>query len=159
MGSHGKADMSAMKRIDQLAGSGSPQMEGMVLAEWWRRFGGAVVDMAVLWLPLWPLTRSMDRPTRLVVSLVVGVLYFAFLNGGSRGQTVGKMVWGTRVRDAATGGALGPAKAAVRYLAPALLSIVTFGLIWFPDGLWLLWDRRRQTLHDKVVGSVVVIAD
>ena len=76
----------------------------------------------------------------------------------SRGQTVGKMVWGTRVRDAATGGALGPAKAAVRYLAPALLSFVTFGLIWFPDGLWLFWDRRRQTLHDKVAGSVVVNA-
>lgn len=151
--------MSAMKRIDQLAGSDAPLMEGTVLAEWWRRFGGAVVDMAVLWLPLWPMTRSMDRPARLVVSIVVGVLYFALLNGGARGQTVGKMVWGTRVRDAATGGALGPAKAAVRYLAPALLSIVTFGLIWFPDGLWLFWDRRRQTLHDKVAGSVVVIAD
>ncbi|HYH49028.1 MAG TPA: RDD family protein [Acidimicrobiia bacterium] len=148
-----------MKRIDQPAGSHAPQTEGMALAEWWRRFGGAVVDLAVIWLPLWPLTRSMDRPARLVVSLVVGVLYFALLNGGARGQTVGKMVWGTRVRDGATGGALGPAKAAMRYLAPALLSIVTFGLIWFPDGLWLLWDRRRQTLHDKIVGSVVVIAD
>jgi len=49
-------------------------------------------------------------------------------------------------------------KGAVRYLAPALLSIVTFGLIWLPDGLWLFWDRRRQTLHDKVAGSVVVNA-
>lgn len=150
--------MSAMKRIDQLTSSAAPGLEGVVLAEWWRRFGAAVVDMAVLWLPLWPLTRSMDRPARLVVSLIVGVIYFAVLNGSAKGQTVGKMVWGTRVRDAATGGALGPAKAAVRYLAPALLSIVTFGLIWFPDGLWLFWDRRRQTLHDKVVGSVVVNA-
>ena len=151
--------MSAMKRIDQLAGSDAPQMEGMVLAEWWRRFGGAVVDMAVLWLPLFPITRSMDRPSRLALSIIVGVVYFAVLTGSARGQTVGKMVWGTRVRNAATGGALGPAKAAVRYLAPALLSIVTFGLIWFPDGLWLLWDKRRQTLHDKIVGSVVVMAE
>jgi uncharacterized RDD family membrane protein YckC len=68
------------------------------------------------------------------------------------------MVWGTRVRDAAGAGPLGYPKAAVRYLAPALLSIVTFGLIWFPVGLWLFWDRRRQTLHDKVAGSVVVNA-
>jgi uncharacterized RDD family membrane protein YckC len=150
--------MSAMKRIDQLTGSAALEMEGVVLAEWWRRLGGAVVDMAVLWLPLWPVTRSMDRPARLVVSLVVGVIYFAVLNGSAKGQTIGKMVWGTRVRDVATGGAIGPAKAAVRYLAPALLSIVTFGLIWFPDGLWLFWDRRRQTLHDKIVGSVVVNA-
>jgi uncharacterized RDD family membrane protein YckC len=101
---------------------------------------------------------DVERPVRLVISFVIGTIYFALLNGGAKGQTIGKMVWGTRVRDAATGGALGPGKAAVRYLAPALLSIVTFGLIWLPDGLWMLWDRRRQTLHDKLVGSVVVTA-
>jgi uncharacterized RDD family membrane protein YckC len=107
---------------------------------------------------MWAFTRSMDRPVRLLIATVVGVIYFSLLNGGAKGQTLGKMVWGVRVRDASTGGPLGPAKAAVRYLAPALLSIVTFGLIWLPDGLWLFWDRRRQTLHDKVAGSVVVNA-
>jgi uncharacterized RDD family membrane protein YckC len=140
--------MSAMERSDQLAGT----------AEWWRRILALVIDFAVLWLPTWAVTRSMDRPVRLIVSIVVGVIYFALLNGGAKGQTLGKMVWAVRVRDAATGGPLGPAKAALRYLAPALLSIVTFGLIWFPDGLWLFWDRRRQTLHDKIAGSVVVSA-
>ena len=128
------------------------------LADWWRRLLALVVDSAVLWLPTYALTRSMDRPARLAVLNVLGVLYFALLNGGAKGQTLGKKLWGVRVRDAATGGPLGPAKAAVRYLAPALLSIVTFGLIWLPDGLWLFWDRRRQTLHDKVAGSVVVMA-
>ena len=127
-------------------------------ADWWRRLLALVVDSAVLWLPTYALTRSMDRPARLAVLTVLGVIYFALLNGGAKGQTLGKMVWGVRVRDAATGGPLGPAKAALRYLAPALLSIVTFGLIWLPDGLWLFWDRRRQTLHDKVAGSVVVMA-
>ena len=149
-----------MKRMDGVAGAGSPAMEGVVLAEWWRRFGASIVDFAILWLPMWAVLRPMDveRPVRLVISFVIGTIYFALLNGGAKGQTIGKMVWGTRVRDAATGGALGPGKAAVRYLAPALLSIVTFGLIWLPDGLWMLWDRRRQTLHDKLVGSVVVTA-
>ena len=127
-------------------------------ADWWRRLLALVVDSAVLWLPTYALTRSMDRPARLAVLTVLGVIYFALLNGGAKGQTLGKKLWGVRVRDAATGGPLGPAKAAVRYLAPALLSIVTFGLIWLPDGLWLFWDRRRQTLHDKVAGSVVVMA-
>jgi uncharacterized RDD family membrane protein YckC len=150
--------MSAMKRMDQLAGAAPSEAEGVVLAEWWRRLGAAVVDMAVLWLPLFPFTRSMDRPAQTIIGTIVGVVYFTVLNGSSRGQTVGKMVWGTRVRDAAGAGPLGYPKAAVRYLAPALLSIVTFGLIWFPDGLWLFWDRRRQTLHDKVAGSVVVNA-
>jgi uncharacterized RDD family membrane protein YckC len=135
-------------------------MEGVVLAEWWRRLGAAIVDFAILWLPMWAVLRPMDvdRPVRLVISFTIGTMYFALLNGGAKGQTIGKMVWGTRVRDAVSGGPLGPGKAAMRYLAPALLSIVTFGLIWLPDGLWLLWDRRRQTLHDKLVGSVVVNA-
>jgi uncharacterized RDD family membrane protein YckC len=127
-------------------------------ADWWRRLLALVVDSAVLWLPTYAITRSMDRPARLAVITVFGVVYFALLNGGAKGQTLGKMVWGVRVRDAATGGPLGPAKAALRYIVPALLSIVTFGLIWLPDGLWLFWDRRRQTLHDKVAGSVVVMA-
>jgi len=147
-----------MESSDQLAGTTGPEMDGMVLADWWRRFLALVIDFAVRSLPSWAVTRSMDRPVRLIVSTVVGAIYFALLNGGAKGQTLGKMVWGVRVRDAATGGPLGPAKAAVRYIAPALLSIVTFGLIWFPDGLWLFWDRRRQTLHDKIAGSVVVSA-
>lgn len=149
-----------MKRTDHVAGDAAPPMDGVVLAEWWRRLGASIVDFAILWIPMWAVLRPMDveRPVRLVISFAIGTLYFALLNGGTKGQTIGKMVWGTRVRDAAGGGPLGPAKAAVRYLAPALLSIVTFGLIWLPDGLWLFWDRRRQTLHDKLVGSIVVNA-
>ena len=131
---------------------------GPTLADWWRRAVALVIDTAILWIPMFVLTRSMGMPIRIVAWLVVGFTYFTLLNGGRRGQTIGKMVWDIRVRDAATGGPLGPAKAALRYLAPALLSIVTFGLIWLPDGLWLFWDGRRQTLHDKVAGSVVVNA-
>jgi uncharacterized RDD family membrane protein YckC len=127
-------------------------------ADWWRRLLAIIVDSAVLWLPTYAVTRSMDRPARLVVITVLGFVYFALLNGGAKGQTLGKMVWGVRVRDAATGGPLGPAKAALRYIVPVLLSIVTFGLIWLPDGLWLFRDRRRQTLHDKLAGSLVVNA-
>ena len=58
-------------------------------ADWWRRLLALVVDTAVLWLPMWVLTRSMDRPVRLLVATVVGVVYFALLNGGAKGQTLG----------------------------------------------------------------------
>jgi uncharacterized RDD family membrane protein YckC len=151
--------MSAMQRNEQLwEPAAASEANGMALADWWRRAVALVIDTAILWIPMFVLTRSMGMPIRIVAWLVVGFAYFTLLNGGRRGQTIGKMVWDIRVRDAATGGPLGPAKAAVRYLVPSLLSIVTFGLIWFPDGLWLFWDRRRQTLHDKVVGSVVVSA-
>jgi uncharacterized RDD family membrane protein YckC len=36
-----------------------------------------------------------------------------------------------------------------------LLSIL-LGVIWLVDMLFPLWDKQRQTLHDKVVGSVVL---
>ena len=151
--------MSAMERDEQLWGAAAgPEASGTPLAEWWRRLAALVIDTAVLWIPLLFVTHSMGRPMRVVVWLVVGVVYFAVLNGGRRGQTVGKMVWDIRVR-AATGGPLGPAKAARRYLVPALTAIPFLGLaLGLADGLWPLWDPRRQALHDKLAGSVVVTA-
>ena len=39
-----------------------------------------------------------------------------------------------------------------------LLNLVFFllGLVWVVDMLFPLWDAKRQTLHDKVAGSVVL---
>ena len=147
-----------MKNIEHAAGSSAGDVNGAVLAEWWRRLVAVVIDTAVLWAPMWVVTHNMDRMPRTVISVVVGVIYFALLNGGAAGQTLGKMALGIRVRDAATGGPVGPSKAALRYIVPALLAFVTFGLVWLLDGLWPLWDRRRQALHDKLAGSVVVNA-
>jgi uncharacterized RDD family membrane protein YckC len=36
------------------------------------------------------------------------------------------------------------------------LLFVILGLIWLLDMLFPLWDAKRQTLHDKVAGSVVL---
>ena len=69
-------------------------------------------------------------------------------------------VWHVRVCDAATGGPLGPAKAALRYLAPAVLGLIPIlgSVIWLTDGLWPLGDKGRRALHDTLVRSVVVAA-
>jgi uncharacterized RDD family membrane protein YckC len=152
--------MSAMKRDEQLwEAEAASEANGLALAEWWRRFAAIVIDTAVIWIPLMFLTHSMERPLRLLIWVVVGVTYFTLLNGGKRGQTLGKMVWDIRVRDAATGGPLGPAKALRRYVVPLLTMIPFLGLvIALTDGLWPLWDPRRQALHDKLAGSVVVTA-
>jgi uncharacterized RDD family membrane protein YckC len=154
--------MSAMPGNEQLwERSAGPEANGVPLADWWRRAAAMVIDTAVLWIPLMLATHSMGRPGRIGVGLVVGTVYFSLLNGSGRGQTLGKMVWNIRVRSAATGGPLGPARAAVRYIVPAALAspIPILGLfVWLTDGLWPLWDRRRQALHDKVAGSVVVAA-
>jgi uncharacterized RDD family membrane protein YckC len=161
--------MSAMENSDQLwAEEPAPEAAGVPMADWWRRFAALVIDIAIISIPLGIVTRDMGRIPGFFVGAAVGVTYFALLNGGRRGQTLGKMVWDVRVRDAANGGPLGVPKAAIRYLAPTLLFLIPIRLatyvspgflLWVVDGLWPLWDRQRQAVHDKLAGSMVVRAN
>lgn len=85
----------------------------------------------------------------------VGVLvYFAKLEGGPRGQTIGKRAFGIRVADATTGGPIGAGRALGRNLFRVFIS----GNVCLLGYLWAFWDGRKQTWHDKVVSSVVVRA-
>lgn len=72
---------------------------------------------------------------------------FAFL---MQGRTLGRRVAGIHLVDG-TGHAPGP----IRALFRALLSVVSFAL--FLAGFWLaLFDRKGQTLHDKLSRTFVV---
>jgi len=86
---------------------------------------------------------------------LVVILYGGILCGSTRGQTVGMMATGIRAVDQRTGGALGFWKAALRGLVEYVLFLVFF-FPWVLDMLWPLWDQKNQTLHDKVVSSVVL---
>ncbi len=155
---------------------------GRPLAEWWKRLVALIVDSVVLNVPISivfgvlfglagadidvdPVTGEVTGLEGLagamgvyaVVALVVSWAYFAVLNGSQRGQTIGKMALRIQVRDArAEGGPIGVGRGAVRYLLPGPASWFTCGLLALVDGLWPLWDERREALHDKLAGSVVV---
>ena len=74
-----------------------------------------------------------------------------YFEGGPTGQTLGKRALGIRVIDFQAGGPIGYGRAVVRYLVKTLLSwILLLGY------LWMLWDREKQTWHDKAANSVVV---
>ena len=68
--------------------------------------------------------------------------------------TPGKIVMRIRIVDAATGGAPTVWQYVSRY-AGYLIS----GLILGVGYLWVLFDERRQAWHDKIAGTVVVLAD
>jgi hypothetical protein len=89
-----------------------------------------------------------------ILTLFIGWVIWWFIVA-PRGQNPGKAVVGLRVigtdgRAVRTGGMF------VRGLVGQLLGFVPFGSVI--DSAWLLWDKDAQTLHDKIVTTVVVKA-
>jgi uncharacterized RDD family membrane protein YckC len=153
---------------------------GRPLADWWRRLVAIIIDGFVVGIPLSILSMifnvggggdvQIDEVTGEVtglgellagttvsslLSLVVVLAYMALLNGGDRGQTLGKMALKIQVRHAETGGPLGVGPAALRALIYNGLFYLCL-LPGFVNGLSPLWDARRQAWHDKAVKSVVI---
>ncbi|TAN22415.1 MAG: RDD family protein [Actinomycetota bacterium] len=84
------------------------------------------------------------------LSALVNLGYMVILLGGPYGQTVGAKVARVRVINL-DGKQLGYWRATARYLVSGLSALI-LGLGY----LWMLKDARRQTLHDKVAGSLVI---
>jgi len=129
------------------------QGPGGRLAGWWTRVGATVIDGIILAI-VYVILRFAGAATAYVVTTVVDFVYFTVL-GLPRAQTVGNMALGTRVVDQVTGGPIGYGRAFLRYLIQFVFSIL-FVIPLIVDFLWPLWDRRNQTLHDKVAKSVVI---
>jgi resuscitation-promoting factor RpfA len=109
-------------------------------------FGAA---LAVIGKPSLSLLISVALPALGVVGFVAFVYttLFAFL---WRGRTPGRRLLGIHLVDAS-----GHAPRAGRALVRAALSLASFGL--FLSGFWLaLFDRKGQTLHDKLTSTFVV---
>ncbi|HEY6796698.1 MAG TPA: RDD family protein, partial [Kineosporiaceae bacterium] len=87
------------------------------------------------------------------VNIAYNVVFIAL-----RGATPGKLAVGIRVRPWEAEGRPGWGRAVKRVLCYEVASVVPFLGGWYTllDELWLLWDPRRQCLHDKWPGTVVV---
>jgi uncharacterized RDD family membrane protein YckC len=117
----------------------------------WRRFAAAFVDGLVLAIPNAVFVAALDYATANLLSLIVGMSYFTYFEGGPTGQTLGKRALGIRVIDFKGGGPIGYGRGLVRYIA-RFLSAIVFFLGYF----WMLWDPEKQTWQDKIAGTVVV---
>ena len=85
------------------------------------------------------------------VALVsMAIVYIRSL--GRRGTTWGRTIVGVRVVDANTGEPIGIGRALGRTLFANIISANVLYLGY----LWMLWDKKRQTWHDKVTNSTVV---
>lgn len=175
--------------------------DGAVLAEWWRRLVGRILDIIVTSvitvIVAFPflgdlLTAVSDyvsasvqaaesgaaQPNQsaftteiaalalpiTIISMVVSLLYeTAFLTW--RGATPGKMVVGTLVRRVEGPGRLDVVTALKRQVIAVATSLMGLmpglsilgSMLSIIDPAWLLWDPKRQALHDKVADTVVVL--
>jgi len=96
------------------------------------------------------------RGLGLLVQMAVVLLYGTLFVGSGRGQTPGMRIVGIRCVSAdADGNSIGHRRAFVRALVEQLLVIALF-VPWVVNMLFPLWDRNKQTLHDKSVRSLVI---
>jgi uncharacterized RDD family membrane protein YckC len=88
-----------------------------------------------------------------VSSLLVGLFNGVYLVA-QRGASIGQGVMNLKVVDI-NGNLLSTGTAFIRLIARVALGFVPMvGPLL--DLLWPLWDEKRQTLHDKAVGSYVL---
>lgn len=158
---------------------------GQPLAEWYKRLIASVIDGFIIGIPaniiggvIFGSLFSASTPTFnpqtgqiegagflagilasygafLLAYLAFTAAYYIYLHS-KKGQTVGKMVMKIKVVDETTGDLIPMGKAAVRWVVPQALFFLTCGIGGLLDGLWPLWDPKRQAIHDKVAGTQVI---
>lgn len=141
------------------------------LGGWWRRVGATITDNLIMVAPttavLWLVSMVVGSRVGVLAGFAVQGLYQVAMLTSSRGQTLGNRIVATRVCDLATGGTITRHQAVWRwgfvaaYSAIALLnnpiasSIMM--MIAVVDVLFPLANPLKQTLHDRVAGTLVVM--
>ena len=120
-------------------------------AGFWRRFVAVIIDGIIISIAYGILFAALGRGAGYGLGALISVAYFTYFEGGEKGQTPGKMAMGIRVIDFGGGGSIGYGRAFVRWIG-RIVSEIPLLLGYF----WMLWDKERQTWHDKFANAVVV---
>ncbi len=149
----------------------------MTYAGFWSRFGAHLIDGVIagvivkvsMYLIMFPISYYLSRnymsgnpqlgmvasslPIVLAITMIVGIsaqsLYFIIM-WGRRGATLGKMAM--RIKIVSTDGSdISYGAAFLRYIG-TIISGFLFGLGY----LWMLWDDKNQTWHDKIASTCVI---
>jgi uncharacterized RDD family membrane protein YckC len=126
--------------------TGVHQSTTTVLADFWTRFGGAILDGLILAIPSF-VANFLIVP--FLGGLLIDFLYHWLMVAYSDGQTIGKRVVGVRVARP-DGAPVDPTVAAGR-AAMRLVSGLALGLGF----LWAAWDPEKRTWHDMVADTRV----
>ncbi len=146
--------------------SGTPVQAGMSqwgpLADFGKRVVAYLLDIVVVvagYIVVFIVSAIVGAVSDTLAFLVAGLLYLVMIAyvfyiaymTGQRGGSPGKRLTGLKVVKLADGQVLGGGMGIARQLAH-----IVDGIICYIGYLFPLWDPMRQTLADKIVGSVVL---
>jgi uncharacterized RDD family membrane protein YckC len=145
--------------MEEKKSSGQP-----VYASVGRRFVASLVDGLILGLVFVPFSLvlggynystqtsgSEASPFFTLFMTLVQWAYYVYFTG-SKGQTLGKMALGIKVVRKDGVAPVGYGKGFMREIVGKLISSVVLALGY----LWAIWDKEKQTWHDKIAGTIVV---
>jgi uncharacterized RDD family membrane protein YckC len=124
--------------------------EPAVYSGFWRRVFALIIDSVILLIPNYLLQYLTSEITGSILSIPMYWIYFAAQESGNSQATIGKKALGIKVTNE-QGQKITFGQATGRYFGKILS-----GIILFIGYLMMLWDDKKQTLHDKLAGSYVV---
>jgi uncharacterized RDD family membrane protein YckC len=122
----------------------------IVYGSFLERFAAALLDGFILIIPTYILQYMMDNISSYMVSILINWLYSAFLESSENQATLGKRALGLKVTDM-NGQRISFANASGRFFGKYVSAIIL--CIGY---LMMLCDDKKQTLHDKMAGTLVV---
>src|SRR6266567_274135 len=141
-------------------------VEALGYADYGQRVRAAIVDSLLISFAVGALVFGLSvfagrgGPFASFLSTLAYLIYLAgatlyYTVCYAEGQTIGKVTTRTALRlDGDEDRSLGYIRAFIRALIPPFFWVLIIpGLL---DVLWPMWDCKHQTLHDKLVGSVVI---
>lgn len=130
----------------------------------WMRVIAYIIDSIILEVVLFviaflismssgePVVMAMGGPLMSIIGLVLGLGYWSVMESSAKQATIGKMIIGAKVTDEA-GNRISFMRALGRTVAKILSTIIL--LIGF---IMVAFTGKKQGLHDKLAGTVVVHA-
>ncbi|HYK70714.1 MAG TPA: RDD family protein [Streptosporangiaceae bacterium] len=126
-------------------------------ANWGQRVGAYLID----WIPQFVLIVLAVVTIRVPILAVLfwlasigWIIYNRFYKAGTTGQSLGKKALNLKLVSEQTGRPIGALMAFVRDICHFVDGVICYVGFLFP-----LWDAKRQTIADKIVGTVVIPAD
>ena len=148
---------------DEASAPGAAMHGEARLANFGLRLGAYLLDWLIVFVPvLLILAASMRGKGGGIVGsfvpLAAGVVYAWLLIAKRNGQTLGMQALKIRCVREIDGEPVDSSQAGQRAAYAGIFGLVSAFLI-FPalvDYLWPLWDKKNQTLHDKLAKTVVI---